>query len=244
VSGECRLLGGDRLCRKASIPEPPRHLARNDHGLRIQRSEQLATEQALDRRPCGGQADRAVGVAYGPGRRPEKSFQYDAGLGAAVLQCRIDLLGRHRSGRWGSEPTGIGLERLAYRPHEVELIILAPEQGAFAKLSEGCRRSGPRLPEHGRQLCQGCGIGKRGECLGNGSKPGVEIVNGSGNRSRYRRSARELGYAVRNGIEQIGTQVEQGAQLLGRHCTQGLGQGAWPLVLTQRRHHAYPQGDR
>jgi hypothetical protein len=49
VPGERRLVGGDRLCREASIPEPPRHLARDDHGLRIQRSEQLATEQALDR---------------------------------------------------------------------------------------------------------------------------------------------------------------------------------------------------
>ena len=46
------------------------------------------------------------------------------------------------------------------------------------------------------------------------------------------------------GSSRSGRSVEQGAQLLGRHCTQGLGQGAWPLVLTQRRHPAYPQGDR
>ena len=44
------------------------------------------------------------------------------------------------------------------------------------------------------------------------------------------------------GSSRSGRSVEQGAQLLGRHCTQGLGQGAWPLVLTQRRHHAYLPG--
>jgi hypothetical protein len=46
----------------------------------------------------------------------------------------------------GERAHRIGLERLAYRPHEVELIILAPEQGAFAKLSERCRQWDRGLP--------------------------------------------------------------------------------------------------
>ena len=133
-SDDHRRFGRYRLGGEPGPPQPPRHLPRNDHRLRIQGPQQLVTEQPLDRRAGRCHGHGAVGVAYGAGRRPEESFEYGARLWATRLQCRIDLFIRHRAGRRRSQAAGIRLERLANRPYQVQLIVLAPQQGALSKL--------------------------------------------------------------------------------------------------------------
>src|SRR5215211_3856078 len=119
---------------KPTSPQPPRHLPRNDHRLRIQSPQQLVTEQALDRRAGRCHSYTPVGVAYSPGRRPEESFEDSRGLWATRLHCSIDLVIRHRACRWGSQAAGIRLERLASRSYQVQLVVVAPQQSALSKL--------------------------------------------------------------------------------------------------------------
>jgi hypothetical protein len=244
------------LLEEAPVAQHEGDLPRQLHGGRVDGLEQAVGQHPVDGRARGRRADVALGVGHGaPGRAPREAVEQLAGLLGCLGEeashpLRVVGVADGAGGvGCGRQTAGEGAEALPHGAHEVQLVIVPPEQGALLQAYEGRvdvvgRRAGQRR----RDGCAGRRVGQRGEHLGHLQGPAVEGVESPRHRRRRGGAHGELGQVVGHRVHQVGPQPQQRrqgsvvprAQVVGQRPRQGAHQtdGSRP------RDHGHPgRGD-